>query len=318
MAKFEWFSGPFQTYTVLNGGYVVSKRLKKYDYEVEVRVEYDFQGTDEAIAKLRHLLERTELLQQLFRQAVLRSVVTNVRRRFVGNMTKALEMHVLKEDGRDVISPRKRMQDVRMQARLNSLFESLNDAQSNGNYELAETLRIRLGDLQDAMRERLGQDPDGKPLASHRLSVLAGNRFRSQMLGLMQVLSDASFMDTQVVNGELVIGIGHRKQLDRIETPSATAALTGQNTKSKYKSFWRQLEFGTGLKRKAAKDRLNPGVGEITTWWYGPKDSSTKGLLLAGTAPMSFLTTDEGTLHPEDEQSLRTLITAALETLLTA
>lgn len=318
MAKFTWFSGPFESRTLGNGYYVSSRRIK-YKYEVGVTVSYDFKGTDVALAKLRHLLDRTEVLQQLFRQAVIRSVVSNIRRRYISRMTRALEMQVLKENGRTVkSSPRTRMQDVKMQARLQSLFESLNEAQLDGNYELAEALRIRLGDLQDAMHKRLNDAPDGTPLQPHRLSVLAGNRFRSQMLGLMQVLSDASFIDSRVVNGELMIGIGNRRDLDRIETPSATAALTGRNTTSKYKSFWRHLEFGTGLKRKAAKDRLNPGVGPIQTWWYGPKDSSKVGLLLAGTAPMSFLTTDEGTFHPEDEQSLRTFITGALTTLLTA
>jgi hypothetical protein len=280
-----------------------------------VKFQMTTSGFDEAAARLKKLIEANDVVVKLFERAVLQSIVVNVRKRFLANATKALEMKVLEQNGLKVqVSPRERMNDIDMQNRLSQAMADLNEAQFEGKDEdTIASLRERTLKLGERLRNRMGQDPKGRPIG-HRLSQIAGNNFRRMMLRMLALIVDAQFVRGERSGGSITVGVGPTYWLDQLETPSATMAMTGLPTRSKYKSFWRHLEFGTGARRSAAKDKLNPGVRPPSTWWYGKRQKNS--LLLEGTAPMNFLTDAGGQLYPEDMTALAKALTKALDDLL--
>lgn len=285
---------------------------------IEVRVRFDMEtkGFREASAKLRRLIRGEDVVLRLFQAAVVRSVVVNIRRRFLNTMEKALEMKVVKENGRDVaFSPRARMRDIELKRSLQRTLERLNEAQIDGDYSAADKLQERALRAQARLQERLQQAPNGRPLKSHSLSVLAGNQFRRRMMGVLGLITDSAFVQPYMEGSKLTVGVGPTFWLDQIETPSATAALTGTKTTSKYRIMWRHLEFGTGVRRSAAKDRLNQVGKPAQRWWYGRKKRAS--LLLDGTAPMNFLTSSSGEMFPNDYRDLGIALTQALDAVLT-
>lgn len=285
------------------------------DFTMTVRVKFSSTGFDEASARLRKLIDANEMVVRLFERAVLQSVVVNVRGRFLANMTKALEMKVLEQDGRRVaVSPRERMNDVNLQKRMADAIGRLNQAQADGaDDDTVAALRERTMKLGDKLRDSMGQDPRGKAVG-HRLSQLAGNNFRRMMLRLLMLIVDAQFVKGERSGSGVTIGVAPMFWLDQLETPSATMALSGMRTTSKYRSFWRHLEFGTGARRSAAKDKLNPGARPPGTWWYGRKQKAS--LLLEGTLPMNFLTDAAGKMYAEDMTALAKALTKALDDIL--
>lgn len=284
--------------------------------EVYVRFSMETKGFEEATKRLQRLLGSGEMALKLFQAAVVRSVVVNIRRRFLNTMERALEMKVVKQDGRDVaFSPRARMKDIQLKRSLQRTLERLNEAQLDGDYEATDKLQERALRAQARLQERLQQDPRGRPLKSHSLSVLAGNQFRRRMMGVLGLITDSAFVVPHREGSRITVGIGPTYWLDQIETPSATAALTGSRTTSKFRIMWRHLEFGTGVRRSSAKNPLNPGGQPAARWWYGR--SKRASLLLEGTAPMNFLTTSAGQMFPNDERDLGEALSKALDAVLT-
>lgn len=285
--------------------------------EVNIRVRFKMTttGFDEAAKRLKKVIEANDLVVKLFEKAVVQTVVANIRRRFLANATKALEMKVLEQNGLKVqVSPRERMNDVDLQAKLSAAFEDLNEAQFEGaDEDRIDQLRERTLKLGERLRDRMGQDTRGKQLG-HRLSQLSGNNFRRMMLRLLALIVDAQFVKGERSGSGITVGVGPTYWLDQLETPSATMALTGLPTRSKYRSFWRHLEFGTGARRSAAKDKLNPGTRPPGTWWYGRRQKAS--LLLEGTLPMNFLTDSAGQMYPEDMNALAKALTKALDDIL--
>lgn len=282
---------------------------------LRVRFKMTTTGFDEATARLKKVIEANDMAVKLFERAVLQSVVVNVRRRFLANATKALEMKVLRQDGKVVQnSPRERMNDVKAQAQLSAALAALNEAQFEGaDEEEIDALRERTLKLGERLRDRMGRDTSGRKVG-HRLSQISGNNFRRMMLRLLGLIVDAQFVKGERSGGKITVGVAPTYWLDQLETPSATIALTGMPTTSKYRSFWRQLEFGTGSRRSAAKDRLNPGVRPPANWWYGRRIKAS--LLLEGTLPMNFLTDNAGEMYAEDMTALAKALTKALDDIL--
>lgn len=291
-------------------------REEKVAKTFSVKVHFDMQtkGFAQATAKLRNALSPAVTIK-LFEQAVLRSVVVNIRRRFLQSINKALEMKVVKENGHDTrTSPRERFNDVKLKNSLQRTFDHLNEAQMAGDSDRAFALRSKLVEKTDELHKSLQRSRHGKNLDSHRLSTIAGNRFRRSLIALMGLLTDSKLVEGKLVGSTLVVGIGNKAFLNQIETPSATSALRGSATSSKYRSFWRQVEFGSGARRSTMKDRVNLPTGPAQQWWYGRRQKHS--MLLDGTAPMSFLTTNSGTMYTEDLRALAQEITKALNALL--
>jgi hypothetical protein len=283
-------------------------------FEVKVIFSMETLGFEQAIEKLQAVLDPS-LVVRVLQQAVIRSLVVNVRRRYMATMENALEMKVLEYNGRATRnSPERRMRDIDLKNRLQRTLEKLNEAQMDMDHEAADRLRKRVDQLGDLLHKRMQQGADGSTIASDRLSTMAGNRFRTSLLALLSALTDSSFVEGRVVDRGVAVGVGPLALLDRIQTPSATAALSGAGTYSRYRTFWRHVEFGTGIMRSAAKDKRNPGVGPKDTWWYGRVRAQS--LHLAGTAPMNFLTTAGGDMYQEDIRDLASALTQALNQLL--
>lgn len=283
------------------------------DFTIRVKFRFKATGFEEAASRLRRLFERNDLVMQMLKVAVIRSIVVNIRGRFIANMTKALEMKVLEQSGKPVaISPRERLQDVAAQQRLANAFANLNKAQSEGaSEEIINGLRDRVMAAGERLRESLGKTAQGTPYG-HKLSERAGNQFRRMMVRMLALLADAQLVGVERSQSGVMIGVGPMQWLDQLETPSATMALTGLPTGSRFRSFWRHLEFGTGAKRKVAGNAW--GAGRSPTWWYGRRKKGS--LLLEGTLPMNFLTDDNGQIYANDMEALEKALTKALDDIL--
>lgn len=270
------------------------------------------RGFEEASKKLEQLMAA----ERLFKAVILRTIVSNIRRRFLATMERALEIEVQEVDGKaPTVSIKQRMRDVALKNKIARGMEMLNDAQSEGDFARANKIRERLSQRYAQLVERLNVYPSGKRVNSSRLSVAAGNQFRRRMVLLLSYLTDAAFVGLEKDDSGLMFGIGPKRFMDTVETPSATLALTGTATRSRRKVLWRHLEFGTGIYRSLAKDRRNLPAPPPKTWWYGPEKGS-KGMGLGGTEPMNFLLDPKGLFYAEDAEALKAEITKLFENLL--
>jgi len=296
------------------------KPLPRPSREFVIRVSFKMktEGFTEAMRKLEAVSSAQAVLVKAVERAVVRSIVVNIQRRFVANMSKALEMKVLVENGNEVNPQiKERYRDVKLRNRLAKSMRLLNEAQLDGRYEAAERIRKSVVGIGEQLRQSLGKDKKGKrTYKSHKFSQMAGNRFRRQLIALLGLLTDASLVQARAVEGMITVGVGPLQLLERLETPSATMALTGFPTQSRFRTFWRHVEFGTGARRSTAKDRVNRPVNPPDNWWYGTRPG--RNMLLAGTAPMNFLTNARGELYASDTMLLARELTKELDALLKA
>lgn len=294
-------------------------RKGRASFRVNIRVRMGALHSSEHLERVLRTLkfvQNEQVMTEILRRAVLQTVVSNVRRRYMNTMERALEMHVLKENGRDVKnSPKQRFLDLQLKGTLSRTLERLNDAQLDQNYERADALRTRAYALAEELQKQMNLRPNKRPIESHRFSVMAGNQFRRQMLAMLGVITNAKFVGAHAQSDGLVVGVGPKSLMDVYETPSATFALTGRPTKSKYKSFWRHLEFGTGMYRNPRKDAENDIQKPPSVWWYGRRMRAS--LELRGTRPMNFLTDIHGNVYQEDTDALTRVLTKELDQLLT-
>jgi hypothetical protein len=280
----------------------VKPRKVRTSFDVRVRFKFETKGFDDAQKKLANALDPT-FMQHVLRKAVVRSIVWNIRYRFLQSMERALEMEVLQEDEKENLEgPRKRMRDKVLKDQLNDAMDALNEANLHGHVDVAEAQRERIDRIGEQLKERLAMDPLGRPMQSHKFSTMTGNLFRASMLAVLGVLTDESFVGSWSEGSSVGVGVGRFDFLDMIETPSASYALTGTPTTSRYKTLWRHLEFGTGEHRRAQKDHANEAVAPPARWFFGRRRRAN--LWLKGTMPMNFLTDDAGQPYLEDENAL--------------
>jgi hypothetical protein len=291
------------------------------DFTVKVSFVMKTTGYEQAERRLGMLIgtdaAASDLLARRLRIAVIRSVVANIRVRFLMAMERALEMHVIQEGNKDrTNSPKKRMEDIRLKKQISNNLARLNEAQMASNYRDADKIRDRLTKQFNMLYDRLSRTPDGETTESHWLSKLAGNQFRKRMFDVLQVLTHAEFAGFERTGNSVVVGIGNAASLEQIKTPSATKALSNRESSSRHKTFWRHLEFGTGVLRNAAKDRRNTTTSPAAEWSYGPR-GGPKSLLLKGTLPMNFLYSNTGDMYPQDYTRLFEEVSKELDALLT-
>lgn len=275
-------------------------RGKGDPFEIRVQVSVKETGSDALLRGLDVLLTASPAQLRLMEEVVIRSVVRNIRTRFLKTMERSLEMKVLKKNGKDVSQQIKvRKRDVKLKGRMQTTLEQINEAQLSGNFVRVASLRKRLAVIEDRLRTTMGKSPGGNEWKSSDLSLKTGNVFRRQLFKMLGLLTDSQFVSAGGIPGGVAVGVGPIAELDKLETPSATQKLIGVPTPSRYKSFWRHLEFGTGAQRKAFN---NPGRNKSPRWWYGTNPE--KSLLLEGTSPMNFLTNNFGKVYPEDLSAL--------------
>jgi hypothetical protein len=177
-----------------------------------------------------------------------------------------------------------RLKRARLRARLQAAYamegEARTDAVQNAQRAYARDLRL--------YRRADKSLPSGK--------------FRSLSLRVMRLAADAGAVRTiQADRGNIRLGIGSRRALDALKTPSATPLLTGAPTTSPHNILWRHLEFGTGIYRSRRRGRTRfqlPGGG----WFFG--ESANTGLRLRGSKGVHALWDAEGRAYVGDQQAL--------------
>jgi hypothetical protein len=289
-------------------------------FNLRVRFKMQTEGFAEASFLLAAVLDsKNMVMAKLFQDAVIRSIVTNIRVRFLANIERGLEMKVL-EYGRDktLFPVKERFNDFDTKVRLNRAMEILNEAEIDSDFEKADRARKRVAKLTEQLQESLTRSRTGdRKYKSSPFSLRTGNLFRRRMMAVLTTITSAGFTKVETDDsGRITVGVGPTAELDRYETPSATMSLIGSPTKSRYRSLWRQLEFGTGARRSTPKERLNLPSQPPKPWWYGP-EGGPRSLFLEGTLPMNFLTTQDGGFHGEDLEHLGRALSDTLDSLLT-
>lgn len=287
-------------------------------FNVSVKFTMEEEGSDTLLKNLERVFNDKDVLRRLMEQVVVRSIIMNIRRRFLANIENAVEMQVLTQNGEATFaSPRVRMRANRLKGQLRGVLERLTEAQMAGDGEEIMRLQGRAAKLSESLREKLAVSPSGKRIRPHYLSAMAGHMFRVQMMQLLGLLTDPAFVRGEWKGNAVVVGVAPIQVMESLRTPSATPALTGHMTGSRKTSFWRQLEFGTGMLRtKGGKERLNIAAGPVKTWRYGYLKNAS--LWLYGTKPMDFLTTNAGLLYEQDKVGIDEAFIRALHALLTA
>lgn len=295
--------------------------------DVSIKIKMDASDFGLLSRRLEEVTKDNAVFRAVLRRSMASTFLSAIRQRFLGNLRKALEMDVLFENGKRASDgPRQRMNDMKSRERLSKLYASLTEAEMQGDKEKAQQLRSKsIPKAKRQLIQSLGKSASGQDIKPHRLSAIRGTTVMRRMA--LKILEEMQFVESFGLVGDgLTLGIGNLNQLEQYETPSATSALTGQPTKSRYKVLWRHLEFGTGLYRKdawniAGNRTGNPGPYGPGRWgtpdgqrqglnirsgaprraWFYGKDLRN-GLLLGGTEPMNFLLNRDGKPYDDWEK----------------
>lgn len=239
-------------------------------------------------ARMIAVLQRTMIL----------GILKAVRAKFFANMHHALQTTI---EGKDKQPRVGKLIDANKQvAMLKSAYRSFDAAVLSGKRAKIRAAQRQVQAAQRRIIARYAEDGGGK-LTEHRnliesrlrLGVLTGQLMRGRILTVMQALTASTNLSPPTIyRNATVVGAGSERYLNMIDTPSATVALTGVRSKSRYKTLWRHLEFGSGID---AKPQPGGFVPPKTPWFYGrPGEGGPGGLKIIGTKPMSFLWTDKG------------------------
>lgn len=184
--------------------------------------------------------------------------------------------------------------------------------------EMSDTnvIRKKIEKLQSRLAESQGRDASGRRITPHALTQVRGEgQFRLNMSRLLNLFVDSSLAETFDVRSGFGVGIGPTAAIESIRTPSSTQALTGTPTRSRYQTFWRHLEFGTGVYRKTGGNPAAPRGstdGSPAPWYYG---NDKRGIVAIGSRPMNFITDKNNVAYASDETDLLEEITAMLDGL---
>ena len=192
-------------------------------------------------------------------------------------------------------------------AEVNSRIDNMTDT---------NVIRKKIEKLQGRLAQSQGRDASGRKITAHELTKVRGEgQFRMNMSRLLNLFVDSSLAETFDVRSGFGVGIGPSAVIESIRTPSSTQALTGKPTRSRYQTFWRHLEFGTGVYRKTGGNPASPrGTTDGTPgpWYYG---NDKRGIVAIGTKPMNFITDRNNAAFEEDERDLLEEITKMLDGL---
>ncbi len=178
----------------------------------------------------------------------------------------------------------------------------LANAQVDGNRREIDAARLQLRDARKAMSGAL----EKKDRKGERLGP--GNVFRPAVFKLMHVLTGVGYM--RINKGG--VGIGPRKKIMEMETPSATRHLTQKDTLSEFTSLFRQIEFGTGTHGMDPVGNPGGGLSALSggAWYYGK--SENQGVNIRGAKPAHVLWSEAGAPYSEDYDRLKKYIYATL------
>lgn len=236
------------------------------------------------------------LFVTVLQRTMVRGILSAVRKRFFEQMHHALQVSMLDKEGGERIG--KLIEAKSELRRLKEAYRALDTAMLSGKQSKMKAAQARLEKAQQAVVDRYAERKGSRLTEARnarmqrmRLGVITGQLMRQRMMRVLEYLTASTYVSTPQVSGDTTaIAAGAHRFLNMIETPSATVTLTGVRSKSKFKTLWRHLEFGSGVAAKPAPDGYRPPK---VAWLYGrPGESGEGGLRVLGTKPMSFLWTD--------------------------
>lgn len=239
------------------------------------------------------------LFTTVLQRTMVRGILSAVRKRFFEQMHHALKITVVdKNNAKRIGKLIEAQSEIR---RLKEAYRALDTAMLSGRKSKMKAAQARLEKAQQAIADRYAEVKSSRLTEARnareqnmRLGVITGQLMRQRMLRVLEYLTASTYVSTPQVSAQKTeIFSGAHRYLNMIETPSATVTLTGMRSKSKFKTLWRHLEFGSGTAAKPAPDGYKPPK---QSWLYGRPGESGGGLRVLGTEPMSFLWTD--TLQP--------------------
>jgi len=201
---------------------------------------------------------------KVLRHAMIMAVLRRVRATFLDNLQRSLQMTIVTGDDTERTQTVERINMIT--GNLRRAYGDLDKATLAANNRSMQKARDRIFELRDSMEDKLAAPSKG-PSVRSLSSVDAVMRRRSMQV--LSLLADPAFLQTGVVDNATMVGMGPFRELDRIQTPSATTRMALRPTDSQYTILWRQLEFGTGAE----------AVGGGSDWSYG-------GMILRGSYPM--------------------------------
>ncbi len=250
------------------------------------------EAYEEWSAKMIALVEG-DAFDQLLRRAAAEVLLDAYRRRFAEKIPQIINTQRFEKAGgrrtrvelTDDVQPGAyadegapaRTAGARITNNLRAASAKLSKAQMAGNYEMAIRARRELRAAQKAMSKALD-----RPKEAGRLGP--GNVFRPAVYKLMALFTQAGYMGIRKGEG---VGIGPRRKVMALETPSATKHLTGMDTASDMTSLFRQVEFGTGVYGTDPEGNSTALYEYDRGWIYG-KDPH-QGLRIKGVQPAHVL-----------------------------
>lgn len=184
-----------------------------------------------------------------------------------------------------------------------SVATKLQHAIQTGNEGAIKRLQQRQKELvkeYTQLQSRVEGKPKGVLKSGLQRAVrTATNRRQSMHRRIIHQIIDSNAMRGHSIDSGIVVRIGNLAQLEAIEAPSITTILSGAQTRSKFRSLLRLMEFGSGVYAKPSPvlhgSRYKTAVG---TWFYGPRKG--QGLHFLGQKPGNFLRTQTGLPYTQD------------------
>jgi hypothetical protein len=283
------------------GGRSSPPSLPRATFTARVRVT-PTEGTTGLYDRLTALFSDETIITRVLRQAVIETLLTAYGKRFADAMPDVVntERDNSTADNAPPTVP------TRTAAHYRAAAAELNQAYISGDRARIRTARDAMGTARDSMRDALQRDRGAE---WGRLGE--GSKFRPLLMRLAKLLTDPGMMKVESGGGRTMLGIGARSKISRMRTPSATPFLTGAATTSPYTSFFRQVEFGTGVYGQDPEgNRGTAFTLDDGNWFYGrnPKD----GLHFKGAKPAHVLWQDTGLPYAKDQTDLRDTFTRLL------
>lgn len=277
----------------------MSRRMAGRRYrtvKLKLRITQQFDPKLERLyQRINALVEDPADLHKVIRQAAAETLLAAYRRRFLNRLADMVRTERAEKASSgpfgsesDVVNARKRLERA---------SQKLTDAQLSDSGDAVQEAMDSVRKAERALVKALGGG------SAQPRSDLATGKYRELALQVLRLVADASAMAEQSSgDGGMKLGIGHLATLERIRTPSATPMIAQHPTSSRMSTFWKHLEFGTGVYASRRTKRANAGsrFRDRATggWWYGPRAGS--GILLKGSRPGHFLFSAAGVAYDED------------------
>lgn len=217
----------------------------------------------------------------ILRRALAEVILPVIRDAYIRGLPKAVNMRKVEDTGltgkdKWTVKSTPRQNPSPEGESLLKLYERMRSAAARGDEDALNTAKADLAKHTMPFATALQRDAKGKMKKRHGLS---SGHFRKRAIQVMDLFANPAHMNAVSTEGKVTVGIGNFRQLENIETPSATEFKLGLNkTRSRDNILWRHLEFGTGVhankenglpNRKQSNGRFGVLAGAQGMWYYG-------------------------------------------------